>query len=157
MTASTGPLSSAPLPGSMQAYIRAQVTVQTPKKLAMGTPEVAPLFRASDATMLPQYAKPISTVTTDPQRNHQSARDIRAGRTFPLVAGSSSFINGTFTRLKKYSNPIQVMPAMKCTQRNSISRLVLKSEGRLILCTGGSSRELTIVAAGSANANRRSP
>ena len=36
--------------------------------------------------MLPQYATPISTVTTDPQRNHQSARVIRPGNTMTVVA-----------------------------------------------------------------------
>src|SRR6266481_7750172 len=101
MTARTGPLSSTPLPGITQAYMTAQVTVQIPKKLAIGTPEVAPPLLASEATMLPQYARPMSTVTTDPHRNHQSARVIRAGNTLPLVAVSSSFRNGTFTRLKK--------------------------------------------------------
>src|ERR1700690_2645789 len=101
MTASTGPLSSAPLPGITQAYISAQATVQMPKNVPIGPPEVAPPFRASEATMLPQYASPISTVSTDPQRNHHSARDIRLGKTLPLVAASSSFMNGTLTRLKK--------------------------------------------------------
>src|SRR5713101_2087472 len=125
------------------------------KKLAIAVPDVAPALRASEATIDPQYARPASTVTTAATRNHQRARDMRTGNTLPLVGGSSSFIKGTFTRLKKYNNPIQVTPAMKCTQRNSISRLVLKSEGRLILCTGGSSPELTIVDSGSANANRR--
>src|ERR1700730_13184139 len=83
--------------------------------------------------MLPQYAMPITTVSTDPQRNHQSARDIRLGRTLPLVAGSSSFMNGTLTRLKKYNRPSQVMPPTKCNQRNSIRRFVWKSVGRLML------------------------
>src|ERR1700693_6328565 len=83
--------------------------------------------------MLPQYARPITTVSTDPQRNHHRARDIRLGRIFPLVAGSRSFMNGTLTRLKKYSRPSQVMPPTKCSQRNSIRRFVWKSVGKLML------------------------
>src|SRR6267142_5292971 len=141
MTASTGPLSSTPLPGMTQAYITPQVTVQIRKKLAMGTPDDAPPYRASEATTLPQYANPISTVTTDDQRNHHRARDINAGRTLPLVAASISAMNGKLTRLKKYSNPIQITPATICTKRNIISRLMLKSDGRLISITVGSSSE----------------
>src|ERR1035441_641503 len=98
--ASTGPLSSAPLPGIVQAYMSAQATVQMAKKVPMGPPEDAPPFLASEATMLPQYARPVNTVSTDPQRNHQSARDMSLGRTLPLVAGSRAFIKGTLTRLK---------------------------------------------------------
>src|SRR5580765_3594107 len=98
MTASTGPLSSAPLPGITHAYMTAQVAVQMPKNVPIGMPEVAPPLAASDATMLPQYASPMRTVTTDPQRNHHSARVMSAGNTLPLVAGSSSFMNGTLTR-----------------------------------------------------------
>src|ERR1700674_1782190 len=130
MTASTGPLSSAPLPGISQAYISAQATVQIAKKVPIGPPEDPPPFLASAATMFPQYAKPISTVSTDPQRNHHSARDIRLGRTLPLVAGSSSFMNGTLTRLKKYSRPSQVMPPTKCNQRKRIRRFVWRSGGK---------------------------
>src|ERR1035438_1136487 len=130
--ASTGPLSSAPLPGIVQAYMSAQATVQITKKVPIGPPEDAPPFLASEATMFPQYARPISTVRTDDQRNHHSARDIRLGRTLPLVAGSSPFMKGTLTRLKKYSRPSQVTPPTRCSQRNSIRRLVLKSVGRLI-------------------------
>src|SRR6202158_24264 len=133
ITASTGPLSSAPLPGISQAYISAQATVQIKKKVPIGPPEDPPPFLASDPTMLPEYAKPITTVSTDPQRNHHSARDIRLGRIFPLVAGSSSFMKGTLTRLKKYNRPSQVMPPTKCNQRNSIRRFVWKSVGRLML------------------------
>src|SRR5208337_661217 len=72
---------------------------------------------------------------TDPQRNHHSARDIRLGRILPLVGGSSSFMNGTLTRLKKYSRPSQVTPPTKCNQRNSIRRLVVKSVGKLMSVT----------------------
>src|SRR5271157_4222619 len=82
--------------------------------------------------MLAQYAMPINTVSTDAQRNHHSARDIRLGRIFPFVAGSSPFMKGTLTRLKKYSRPSQVTPPTKCNQRNSIRRLVWKSEGKLM-------------------------
>src|ERR1035438_739920 len=110
----------------------AQATVQITKKVAIGPPEDAPPFLASEATMFPQYARPASTVITDDQRNHHSARDIRLGRTLPLVAGSSSFMKGTLTRLKKYSRPSQVTPPTKCNQRNSIRRLMLKSVGKLM-------------------------
>src|SRR5439155_9266033 len=58
-----------------------------------------------------------------------SARSIRSGMTLPLVLASSSFINGMFTRLKKYSRPTQVIPAMKWIQRSSIRKFVWKSEG----------------------------
>src|SRR6266851_451504 len=133
MTASTGPLSSAPLPGITQAYISAQATVQIRKKVPIGPPEDPAPFLASAATMFPQYAMPINTVSTDPQRNHHNARDIRLGRILPLVAGSSSFMKGTLTRLKKYSKPSQVMPPTKCNQRNSIRRFVWNSVGRLML------------------------
>src|ERR1700674_4120195 len=102
MTASTGPLSSAPLPGISQAYISAQATVQIAKKVPIGPPDDPPPFLASEATMLPQYAKPITTVSTDPQRNHHSAAGIRLGSIFPLVAESSSFMKGTMTSIKKY-------------------------------------------------------
>src|ERR1039458_1539398 len=132
ITASTGPLSSTPLPGIVQAYISAQATVQITKNVPIGPPEDAPPFLASEATMLPQYARPVNTVSTDPQRNHHNARDIRLGTILPLVVGSSSFMNGTLTRLKKYSKPSQVTPPTKCNQRNSIRRLVLKPEGKWI-------------------------
>src|SRR5208283_5069839 len=102
------------------------------KEVAIGPPEDAPPFLASEATMLPQYARPISTVSTELQRNHQRARDIRLGRTLPLVTGSSPFMNGTLTRLKKYSRPSQVTPPTKCSQRNNIKRLVLGSVGKCI-------------------------
>src|SRR5437763_8455167 len=69
------------------------------------------------------------TVTTAETRNQSSARSIRPGMILPLVAGSSSFMNGKFMRLKKYSRPIQVMPAMKWIQRNSMSKFVWKSVG----------------------------
>jgi hypothetical protein len=80
----------------------AQATVQITKKVAIGTAgRCAVPFLASEATMLPQYARPISTVSTDPQRNHHSARDIRLGRTLPLVAGSSSFMNGNVDEIEE--------------------------------------------------------
>jgi hypothetical protein len=41
-------------------------------------------------------------------------------------------MNGTLTRLKKYNRPSQVTPPRKCSQRNSMRRLVLKSVGTLI-------------------------
>src|SRR6266700_7419186 len=52
--------------------------------------------------------------------------------TLPLVAASSSFMNGMFTRLKKYSRPTHVMPATKWIQRRSIKKLVWKSCGKEI-------------------------
>src|SRR6185369_3626223 len=72
------------------------------------------------------------TVITEDQRNHHMARDIKLGKTFPFVPGSSAFKNGTFTRLKKYSNPTQVIPASKCTKRNTIWTLAWWSEGNII-------------------------
>src|ERR1700724_1386074 len=109
--------------------------VQIRKKVPIGPPEDPPPFLASAATMFPQYAKPITTVSTDPQRNHHSARVIRLGRILPLVAGSSSFMKGTLTRLKKYSRPSQVIPPIKCNQRNSIRRFVWKSLGKFMWLT----------------------
>src|SRR5258705_6361963 len=93
------------------------------------TPVAAAALRASLPVALIQYPSPASTVTTELQRNHHRARDINAGNTLLFVGASSSFRNGTFTRLKKYSNPTQAIPATKCTQRNSIKWLVGKSEG----------------------------
>src|ERR1700686_1792326 len=122
-----------PLPGIRQTYINPQTMVQMTKNVAKGTPDFAPPFSASEATTLPQYAMPMSTVSTDAQRNHHKARDIRLGRTLPFVLASRSFINGTLTRLKKYSRPSQVIPPTKCNQRNSIRRFVWKSVGRLML------------------------
>src|ERR1022692_100421 len=116
----------------VQAYISAQATVQMAKKVPIAPPEVAPPFLASEATMLPQYARPVNTVSTDPQRNHQRARDMRLGKTLPLVEGSSPFTNGTLTRLKKYKRPSQVTAPTKCSQRNSMRKLVLKSVGKLM-------------------------
>src|ERR1700681_572758 len=132
ITASTGPLSSAPLPGIRQTYINPQTRVQITKNVANGMPDFAPPFSASEATTLPQYANPMTTVSTDAQRNHHKARDIRFGRTLPLVLASRSFINGTLTRLKKYSRPSQVIPPTKCNQRNSMRRFVVKSPGKWI-------------------------
>src|SRR5258708_7170946 len=47
--------------------------------------------------------------------------------TLPRVTGSSSRISGTFTRLKKYSNPTHRTPAVMWTQRKNINQLVLAS------------------------------
>src|SRR5882757_109206 len=93
------------------------------------SPVAAAALRASLPVALIQYPSPASTVTTELQRNHHSARDISAGNTLLFVGASSSFRNGTFTRLKKYNKPTQAMPATKCTQRKNIRLLVGMSEG----------------------------
>src|SRR5579864_6409263 len=98
------------------------VAVQIKKKLAIAVPDVAPAACASAETTAPQYASPASTVTSADQRNHHKARSIKPGMTLPLVAGSSSCIDRKPTRLKKYSRPIQVMPARKWIQRSSIRK-----------------------------------
>src|SRR5882757_2247166 len=106
-----------------------------PKKLPnaapgeAATPVTAAAFRASVPVALIQYPSPASTVTTELQRNHHIARDINAGNTLLLVGASSSLRNGTFTRLRKYSNPTHIIAATKCTQRRNISWLVGTSEG----------------------------
>src|SRR5450759_1057213 len=63
---------------------------------------------------------PASTVATALQRNHHRARRISLGTTIPRDFASSSCTKGTPTRLKKYSSPIQVMPATKWIQRSTI-------------------------------------
>jgi hypothetical protein len=65
-------------------------------------------------------------------RNHHSARDIKGGTILAFVALSISLMNGTFTRLKKYNRPSQVIPARRWTQRNSIRRFVWASLGNVI-------------------------
>ena len=56
---------------------------------------------------------PARTVTTELQRNHHKARGINLVTTIPRDFASSSRMRGTFTKLKKYKSPIQVMPATK--------------------------------------------
>src|ERR1051326_2929342 len=53
------------------------------------------------------------------------------GTTLLFVGASISFMNGTFTRLKKYSSPTQVMPATKWIQRSAICSIAEKSLGAL--------------------------
>ena len=90
------------------AYITANTIVQIKKNVPITWPAEAPAYPAprpllaSTPTIpLPQYASPTSTVTTAPQRNHHSARDIMLGIILALLAESISFMNGTLTRLKK--------------------------------------------------------
>src|SRR6266446_767585 len=64
---------------------------------------------------------PTTTVTSADHRNHAMARDISTGYTFTRTPGSSAFIEGVSTRLKKYKSPIQMIPKIKCSQRNAIN------------------------------------
>src|SRR5216684_6105693 len=64
---------------------------------------------------------PITTVTSADHRNHAMARDISTGYTFTRTPGSSAFIEGVSTRLKKYKSPIQIIPKIKCSQRSAIN------------------------------------
>src|SRR5258708_33453325 len=122
-----------PVPGiKSKPYVSAQVSVHITRKLTRGVVGAAPALRASEPTIDPQYVKPASTVTTADTRNHHRARSISPGMTLPLVVMSSSFMNGMFTRLKKYSRPTQVMPATKWIQRRIIKKLVWKSCGKEI-------------------------
>src|ERR1700732_5639446 len=64
---------------------------------------------------------PSTTVTSADHRNHAIARDINTGYTFTRTPGSSAFIEGVPTKLKKYSNPIQIIPKIKCSHRSAIN------------------------------------
>src|ERR1700687_5633978 len=64
---------------------------------------------------------PTSTVTSADHRNHAMARDISTGYTFTRTPGSSAFIEGVSTRLKKYKSRIQIIPKIKCSQRSAIN------------------------------------
>src|ERR1700737_1218557 len=64
---------------------------------------------------------PTITVTNADHRNHAMARDISTGYTFTRTPGSSAFIEGVATTLKKYSSPIQMIPKIKCSHRNAIN------------------------------------
>src|SRR6266404_2974519 len=64
-------------------------------------------------------------------RNHAIARAISTGYTFTRTPGSSAFIEGVPTKLKKYSNPIQIIPKMKCSQRSAINSLAAGSLKKL--------------------------
>src|SRR4051812_33825291 len=86
--------------------IRTATTVQIPKKLPIRVPALAASPAASAAlrlapTIIIQYQTPANTVTTDDQRNHQSALGMRFGTTLGFREASNSFMNGMFTRLKK--------------------------------------------------------
>src|ERR1017187_529706 len=63
---------------------------------------------------------PARTVTTELQRNHHKADGSSLGTTVPRDFASSSCRKGTFTRLKKYNSPTQVMPATKWIKRRTI-------------------------------------
>src|ERR1700747_2682368 len=64
---------------------------------------------------------PTITVTSADHRNHAIARDISTGYTFTRTPGSSAFIEGVSTRLRKYKSPIQIIPKIKCSQRSAIN------------------------------------
>src|ERR1700730_8679074 len=64
---------------------------------------------------------PTITVTSADHRNHAIARDINTGYTFTRTPGSSAFIEGVSTKLKKYKSPIQMIPKMKCSHRSAIN------------------------------------
>ncbi len=65
----------------------------------------------------------MSQVQAAPQRNHQSARGSSSGFTFFLVSPSCVPWNGPLTKLKKYSIPIQTMPASTWIQRERALRI----------------------------------
>src|SRR6185503_7597393 len=56
-------------------------------------------------------------------RNQYRARGISSGTTFFFVSPSIVPANGPFTQLKKYSMPIQAIPARMCIQRDKASRI----------------------------------
>src|SRR6267154_1442924 len=64
---------------------------------------------------------PTITVASADHRNQFIARDISTGYTFTRTPGSSAFIAGVPTRLKKYKSPIQTIPKIKCNQRRAIN------------------------------------
>src|SRR5260370_21380673 len=64
---------------------------------------------------------PTPTATSADHRNHPIARDISTGYTFTRTPGSSAFIEGVSTRLKKYKSPTQIIPKIKCSQRSAIN------------------------------------
>src|SRR5258708_7925413 len=67
------------------AYKIPQTIVQIRKKLPITAPTEPPPLWASAPTMVPQYARPASTVTTADMRNHHRARVISEGMTLPFV------------------------------------------------------------------------
>src|ERR1700724_1647418 len=74
---------------------------------------------------------PTITVTSADHRNHAIARDINTGYTFTRPPGSSAFIEGVPTKLKKYSKPIQMIPKIKCSHRSAINSLAAGSLKKL--------------------------
>src|SRR6266849_4892751 len=64
---------------------------------------------------------PTTTVTSADHRNHAIARDISTGYALTRTPGSSAFIEGVSTKLKKYKSPIQMIPKIKCSQRSAIN------------------------------------
>src|SRR5260221_2267167 len=64
---------------------------------------------------------PTITVTSADHRNHAIARHINTGYTFTRTPGSSAFIEGVTTKLKKYKSPIQMIPKIKCSHRSAIN------------------------------------
>ena len=66
---------------------------------------------------------PVTQVQAAPQRNQKSARGSSSGFTFFLVSPSCVPWKGMFTKLKKYSMPIQTMPASTWIQRERALRI----------------------------------
>src|SRR5260370_36420279 len=66
---------------------------------------------------------PVTQVQAAPQRNHQSARGSSSGFTFFFVSPSIVPWKGPLTKLKKYSMPIQTIPARMWIQRNKALRI----------------------------------
>src|SRR5579872_5059437 len=88
------------------------------KNMPWVAPVLPPSRRASGSTRnCPQYQKPTNTVTSELQRNQFKAGKVRFSKIFGLDAASTVFMNGTFTRLKKYNSPTHRMPAIKWNQR----------------------------------------
>ena len=85
-----------------------------------------PLYRIAldDAVATELYVSSTSgevvLTTTGRTRGWNYAGSVMYWNTFGFAAASTCFIKGTFTRLKKYSNPIQVIPARKWIQRKMI-------------------------------------
>src|SRR5712692_1355658 len=76
--------------------------------------------------------RPVRNVNIAPQRNHHSARGINWGTTSLLVAGCKAAVTWALMRLKKYSTPIQVIPATKWIQRNNACSTSLASTVHLL-------------------------
>jgi len=60
------------------------------------------------------------------QRKKKRARGISSGTTFFLVSASKVAAKWTFTKLKKYSSPIQVIPEKTWIQRNRMFKISTK-------------------------------